>query len=62
MTISYAKEIGAALIVERRWREIRIARVNGWAPGQQCMGQGGATVVFQWSEHRIRVDLVARAG
>ena len=50
---------GAALIVERRRSEVRVACINGRAAGQQFMGKGRAAVVLERAEHGLGVDLVA---
>ena len=50
---------GTALIIERRRSEVRVARINGRAAGQQLMGEGRAAVVLERAEHWIGVDLVA---
>jgi hypothetical protein len=50
-----------AALVEERWRaEIRIARINRRAAGQQRMGECRATVVLERAEQRLGIDLVAR--
>ena len=48
-----------ALIVQRRRSEVRVARVDGRAAGQQVMGEGRAAVVLERAEDWIGVDLVA---
>ena len=60
--VSYTVKIWAALVV-RRWRsKVRIALVNRWAAGKQCMRERRAAVVLQRTKQRIGVDLIARAG
>jgi len=53
---------GAALIVQRRRSEVRIARVYGRAARQQRVGKSEAPIVLQRAEHGIRIDLVAGRG
>ena len=36
----------------------RIGRVDGWAPGQECMGFGWTAVVLQTVNPRIRDNLI----
>ena len=47
--IIYAIETGTALIIERRRREVRIARINCWAAGQQRVSESRPSVVLQWA-------------
>ena len=53
---------GAALIVQRRRRKVRVPCVNGRAAGQQFMRKGRAAVVLEWAEHWLGVDLIAASG
>jgi hypothetical protein len=61
-TVAYARETWAALIEERRWSESRVACVNRRTVGQQRMGKAWPTIILQWTQQRIGVDLVARTG
>jgi hypothetical protein len=47
-----------ALIVERRRREARVARINGGAASQQLVGKCRAAIVLERTEHWVGVDLV----
>jgi hypothetical protein len=55
-TISYAKEIWAALVIKRRRGKTRIARVNGRAAIRQLMRRGVAAVILQRAEQRIGIN------
>ena len=48
------------MVVERRWGEIRIARINGRAARQQGVSKRWSAVVLQRTKHRIGIDLIAR--
>src|SRR5207248_557681 len=48
-----------ALIIQRRWSEIRIARIDGWAAGKKPMGKGGTAVVLERPEQWVGIDLIA---
>ena len=54
-------EAATALVVEWRWSEMRIARVNRRAAGQGCMRERRTAVVLQRAKQRIGIDLIARA-
>jgi hypothetical protein len=41
-----AIKTGAALIKERRRREVRIASINGWTVRQQLMCEGRTAIVL----------------
>ena len=58
-TVDYAVKPRAALIVERRWREIWVTRVDSWALGIRSVGLCTATVVLKGAQNRIRVGLVS---
>ena len=58
-SIHYAIKARAALVVQRRRSEARVACVNRRAAGQKRVREGRATVVLQRTEHRIGVDLIA---
>ena len=55
-------KLWAALVVERRRSEVRVACVNRRAAGQRRMREGRAAVVLQRSEHRGVVDLITNPG
>ena len=62
---NYPGKTRAALVIDQWrieivWIETRIARVNGRASGQKGVCEGWPTVVLQWAELRIRINLVAR--
>src|SRR6266540_77809 len=52
---------GAALVVERRRSEVRVACIDGRTAGQQRVREGWSTVVLQSTKHRIGIDLIAQA-
>ena len=54
-------EAATALVVEWRWSEMRIARVNRRAAGQGCMRERRTAVVLQRAKQRIGIDLIAWA-
>jgi hypothetical protein len=45
-TVTYAREIWAALIEERRRGEVRVACIDRWAAGQQRMREGWAAIIL----------------
>ena len=54
-------ETRAALIMERRGHEIRIAPVDGRAARQWQMRKRWSTIILQRTKERIGVDLIARS-
>ena len=49
------------MIIQRRRSEVRVARIDGWAAGEQPVGEGWAAVVLERAEQWIGVDLIAAA-
>jgi len=61
-TVQDAIKPRAALVIQRRWRESRVARIDCRAAGVRAMSAGWSAVILQGTQNGIRIDLIARGG